>query len=68
MSSLTKILIFLLPNFYLYLTFLYFQEICLKTTSRDREEFDVKGQRIDGTVASEYKVNGTVAREYMVAS
>ena len=33
-----------------------FQEICEKTTTRDREEFDVKEQRISGTVASEYKV------------
>ena len=34
----------------------FFQEICEKTTTRDREEFDVKEQRISGTVASEYKV------------
>ena len=42
-----------------------FQEICEKTTTRDREEFDVKEQRISGTVASEYKVKqGNAFRAY----
>ena len=36
------------------------QDICEKTTTKEREAFDVREQRLDGTEANKYKVNNFI--------
>ena len=40
----------------LYYQNVQFQVICEKTTAKEREAFDVREQRLDGTEAIKYKV------------